>query len=125
MNKIPLVILFIAVLAGSYIFINKLYYPPLPIDSINKKEVIEKLNNSDEKIVPLTTEKGKQWFIVNEHNQAIVDKIIVDMLQQYGWAFKAKEGSGLIFEKHNSKLIVTTQKWTGNYSLVDIPTHYK
>ena len=112
-------------IAGLYIFINKLYYPALPIDTISKKEIIKKLNNSEEEIIPLTTENGKQWFIVNIRKQQNVDVIIIDMLQNYGWIFKAKEGSGLFFEKQNTKLIVTTQKWTGNYSLVDIPLNYK
>ena len=125
MNKIPKFILLIVVIASAYIFINKLYYPALPIDTISKKEVIAKLNNSDEKIIYLTTENGKQWFIVNERNQQNVDVIIIDMLQGYGWAHIEKMGSGLFFEKQNEKLIVTTKKWTGNYSLVDIPTHYK
>ena len=125
MKKIPFIILLIAALAGAYIFVNKLYYPSLPIDTMSKKEVLDALHDTDEKIVPLTNENGKQWFIVNERNQAIVDKIIVDMLQNYGWVFKEKEGSGLFFEKQNTKLIVTTEKWTGNYSLVDIPINYK
>ena len=125
MKKILFAILLIATLAGTYIFINKLYYPPLPIESMSKKEVVHALKSSDEKIVPLTVENGKQWVLINERNQTIIDELIIDMLQNYGWAFKAKEGSGLFFEKQNTKLIVTTEKWTSNYSLVDIPINYK
>ena len=125
MKKIPFIILLIVVLAGGYIFMNKLYYPPLPIDTLSKKEVLDSLHHTDEKIVPITTENGKQWFIVNERNQAIVDDLIIDMLQNDGWTFKVKDGSGLFFEKQNENLIVTTRKWTGNYSLIDIPIHYK
>lgn len=44
----------IVVLAGAFVFYNKLYYPTLPIETISKKEVIEKLNKSDEKILKLT-----------------------------------------------------------------------
>ncbi len=125
MKKILIGFLLIATLAGTYIFTNKLYYPALPIDKMSKKEVVQALKNSDENIVPLTVENGKQWFIVSERNQANVNDTVIDMLQNYGWTFKVKEGSGLFFEKQNEELIVTTQKWTGNYSLIDIPINYK
>src|SRR5699024_8754935 len=103
----------IVVLAGAFVFYNKLYYPTLPIETISKKEVIEKLNKSDEKILKLTSENGKEWYIVNEQNQSIVDEIIIDMLSQKEWVFKRKDGSGLFFEKQGEDLIITTQKWTG------------
>jgi len=125
MKKILFAILLIAALAGAYIFINKLYYPPLPIDTISKKEVLNLLHQSDQKIVFLTTENGKEWFIIDERNQVNNAEIITDMLQKYGWAYIEQLGSGFFFEKQNEKLIVTTQKWTSNYSLVDIPTNYK
>lgn len=114
----------IVVLAGAFVFYNKLYYPPLPIETISKKEVIEKLNKSDEKIIKLTSENGKEWYIVNEQNQSIVDEIIIDMLSPKEWVFKRKDGSGLFFEKQGEDLIITTQKWTGDYSLVDIPMKF-
>lgn len=112
------------VLAGAFVFYNKLYYPPLPIENISKKEVIEKLSKSDEKIIKLTSENGKIWYIVNEQNQSIVDETIIDMLSQKEWVFKRKDGSGLFFEKQGEDLIITTQKWTGDYSLVDIPMKF-
>ena len=125
MKKISIIILLITALVGAYIFINKLYYPALPIDTISKKEVLDRLHQSDEKIVHLTTENGKEWFIVDERNQANKAEIIINMLQNYGWSFIEQMGSGLFFEKQDEKLIVTTQKWTSNYSLVDIPINYK
>ena len=125
MKKILFAILLIAALAGAYIFINKLYYPALPIDTISKKQVLDRLHHSDEKIVFLTTENGKEWFIIDERNQENRAEIITDMLQNYGWAYIEQMGSGFFFEKQNEILIVTTQKWTGNYTLVDIPINYK
>jgi len=125
MKKISIIILLITALVGAYIFINKLYYPALPIDTISKKEVLDRLHQSDEKIVFLTTENGKEWFIIDERNQVNRAEIMTDMLQNYGWAYIEQMGSGFFFEKQNEILIVTTQKWTGNYSLVDIPTNYK
>ncbi len=114
----------IVVLAGVFVFYNKLYYPSLPIETISKKEVIEKLNHSDKKIIKLTSENGREWYIVNERDQSIVDETIIDMLSQNGWVFKRKDGSGLFFEKQGEDLMITTQKWTSDYSLVDIPMKF-
>lgn len=124
MRKIVIVIGVIILLVGAFVFYNKLYYPPLPIETISKKEVIEKLNNSDKKMNKLTVENGKEWYIVNERNQSIVGDLIIEMMSQKDWVFKEKEGSGLFFEKEGKRLIVTTKQWTGNYSLVDIPVGF-
>ena len=124
MKKILITIALIVVLVGAFVFYNKLYYPPLPIETISKKEVIEKLNHSDQKIIKLTSEKGKEWYIVNERNQSNVDEIIKEMMNEKDWVFKEKEGSGLFFEKQGEDLIITTEKWTSNYSLVDIPMKF-
>jgi len=131
MKKTLITISLIVVLVGAFVFYNKLYYPPLPIETISKKEVIEKLNHSDQKIIKLTSENGKEWYIVNERNQSNVDEIIKEMMnekdwvfKEKDWVFKEKDGSGLFFEKHGENLIITTQKWTGNYSLVDIPMKF-
>lgn len=80
MRKVLIIIGLIAVLAGAFVFYNKLYYPPLPIETISKKEVLDKLNHSDEKIIKLTIENGKEWYIVNERNQAIANEVIIDFL---------------------------------------------
>ena len=124
MKKILITIALIVVLVGAFVFYNKLYYPPLPIETISKKEVIEKLNHSEQKITKLTSEKGKEWYIVNERNQSNVDEIIIEMMNEKDWVFKEKEGSGLFFEKQGEDLIITTEKWTSNYSLVDIPMKF-
>jgi len=124
MKKTLITIALIVVLVGAFVFYNKLYYPSLPIETISKKEVIKKLNNSDEIIIKLAEEDGKEWYIVNERNQSNVDEIIKDIMNEKDWVFKEKDGSGLFFEKQGEDLIITTQKWTGNYSLVDIPLKF-
>lgn len=124
MKKILIIFGLILVVTGTFVFYNKLYYPPLPIETISKKEVLDKLNHSDEKIIKLTIEKGKEWYIVNERNQAIANEVIIDFLNQKNWVFKEKDGSGLFFEKQGEHLIISTEKWTVNYSLVDIPLNF-
>lgn len=124
MKKIFITVGLIGVFVGAFVFYNKLYYPSLPIETISKKEVIEKLNHADKKIIKLTSENGKEWYIVNEQNQSSVDEIIKEMMNEKDWVFKEKDGSGLFFEKQGEDLIITTQKWTGDYSLVDIPMKF-
>lgn len=121
MKKALLVIGLIIILLGTFIYFNKLYYPPLPIENLSKKEVIKRLTDTDQEIVPLSNENDKQWFIISERNASIADELIKEMVMQDGWTFTQKEGSGLFFEKQGESLIVETQKWTGNYVLVDIP----
>ena len=68
---IGLIILFL----GAIVFYNKLYYPTLPMESINKKEVIKKLNDSNEQIVKLSVENGYEWYIISERNTNVADEI--------------------------------------------------
>lgn len=106
-----------------FVFINKLYYPSLPITGISPKEVIEKLNTSDSKIVQIADEGNSHWYITRTENKgtSISDDNIKQLITSNGWEFKEKDGSGLFFERDNERLIVTTQMWTGKYVLVNIP----
>lgn len=125
MKKVFVTIGFAIIIAGALVFYNKLYYPSLPIETISKREVLEKLNTSDQPIVFLSKENNQEWYIVNERNQSASDEIIKEMVSQSGWTFTDKDGSGLFFEKQGEKLIVTTQKWTSEYVLVDIRADWK
>lgn len=72
----------------------------------------------------LTVEDGFAWYITSEQDMSIVDDTIKKLVDQNKWIYKDKEGSGLIFEKQEKKLIVTTQKWTGKYVIVKIPSNF-
>lgn len=125
MKKVFVAIGFAIIIAGALVFYNKLYYPSLPIETISKREVLEKLNTSDQPIVFLSKENGQEWYIVHTPNTSESDEIIKEMVSQSGWTLTDKDGSGLFFEKQGEKLIVTTQKWTSEYVLVDIPADWK
>ncbi|WP_078380765.1 hypothetical protein [Sutcliffiella halmapala] len=122
MKKVLVGIGLIFIFVGVFVFHNKLYYPPLPIENVSKKEVIEKLNNSEQQIVKLSNENSLEWHIITKRDQSAANEIIKNMVSQNGWIFKQQDGSGLFFEKKGENLIVTTQKWTANYVLVKIPT---
>ena len=126
MKKIVLGFVACIVVATLYMFLNKWHYPALPINDVTAKEVLQKIDASDEEMVQLATEGDIIWYItklddngilgVNENNQ--------QMLRLNGWAFKQQEGSGLFFEKDDERLIVTTEMWTRGYALVKVPKHY-
>lgn len=117
-----LVVAIIAVYA-IYVYVNKLYYPPLPISGISAKEVIDVLKESDSKMVEIFEEGDSIWYIINIENKSFMeaDETIKQMVVSEGWEFKEKDGSGLFFEKDGDRLIATTKMWTKNYVLVKIP----
>ncbi len=127
MKKVGIIlVLFITVIAV-FVFINKLYYPSLPIDDISAKQAIELLKESDSKIAEIAVEADSIWYITSSENKdiSIADENIKQMIGSYGWEFKGKDGAGLFFEKDEKRLIATTQMWTKNYVLVKIPSNFK
>lgn len=124
MKKIIVTIGVIIFLVGAFVFYNKLYLPPLPIENLSKKTVIEKINDSETRMVKLSNENGYEWYVIKERNISAADEMIKGILDPNGWIFKQKEGSGLFFERHGDKLVASTQMWTGDYVLVKIPVNF-
>ena len=124
MKKWGLAIGIVILVVGLVMFYNKLYYPALPIESISKKEVIEKLGDSNKPIVKLAEQNNFEWYIIDERNTTIANEIIKEYVSQYGWTFQRIEGSGIFFEKQGENLPVSTEKWTSRYILVQIPTKF-
>jgi len=124
MKKVIVTIGIIIFLFAAFVFYNKFYLPPLPIENISKKTVIEKINDSETRMVKLSNENGQEWYVIKGGNISAADEIIKEKLNQNGWIFKQKEGSGLFFERHDENLIVSTQMWTGDYVLVKIPANF-
>ncbi|NKE07605.1 hypothetical protein [Mesobacillus selenatarsenatis] len=110
-----------------FIFVNKLYYPSLPIENVSAKEAIDQLKESESKIAEIAVEGDSIWYITRSENKgiSIADETIKQMIASNGWEFKEKDGAGLFFEKDGRRLIATTQMWTGNYVLVKIPGDFK
>jgi hypothetical protein len=127
MKKVGLILGIAIVIIVVFIFINKLYYPSLPIENLSAKEAIEKLKESESKIAEIALEGDSIWYITSSENKgiSIADENIKQMIRSNGWEFKEKDGAGLYFEKDGRRLIATTQMWTGNYVLVKIPVIFK
>ncbi|MGE6486863.1 hypothetical protein [Paenisporosarcina sp. NPDC076898] len=126
MKKVGLILGVILVIIAVFVFVNKLYYPSLPIEGISAKEAIEKLKESNSEIVEIALEGNSRWYITSKENKglAIAEENIKQMVESNGWEFKQKDGAGLFFEKEGERLIATTQMWTKNYVLVKIPKNF-
>ena len=126
MKKISLALITAILMAGLFIFVNKLYYPQSPIDNFSAKEILDKLNDSNEDVVKLSKQDNRTWYITRSNDNGILDtdEKIKKMVSTKGWAFKEKDGSGLFFEKDDGNLIVTTEMWTSKYVLVKVPANY-
>lgn len=127
MKKVGFLLGFVIAIICVFIFVNKLYYPPLPIENLSAKEAIEKLKESDSNIAEIAVEGDFIWYITSSENKgiSIADENIKQMVVSNGWEFKEKDGAGLFFEKGDKRLIATTQMWTENYVLVKIPSDFK
>lgn len=123
MKRVGIILGIAAVSVVLFMFVNKLYYPSLPIENLSAKEQINKLGNSDEKIVEFAKDDDSIWYITR--SQSEIDENIKQMIGSNGWEFTEKEGSGLFFEKENEKIIVTTQMWTKKYVLIQVQNKFK
>lgn len=120
MNKWLVLAGVLVIVLGVYSFHSKFYYPPLPIDTVSKKEVIDSLNDSSKEIVKIDDDNDYEWFITRME-QGRAYRNLKEMISNNGWHFKTQEGSGYIFEKNHDTLIATTEMWTGDYVIVKVP----
>ncbi|RFB12089.1 hypothetical protein DZB84_19195 [Bacillus sp. HNG] len=127
MKRVGFISAIVIVILVVFIFVNKLYYPSLPINNLSAKETIEKLENSDSKVVKIAVEGDTIWYITRTDNQGVLiaDENIKQMIGSKGWEFKEKDGSGLFFEKEGERLIATTQMWSKKYVLVKVQSKFK
>lgn len=124
MIKLLTIISLIAIILGVAAYNSKFYYPTLPIESISKKEVLQSINDSSEPIVKIANEDGYDWFITRS-NQGEYRETFKEMLGEHRWEFEYQEGSGYFFKKEDETLIVTTQMWTGEYVIVQVPQDWE
>ncbi|MBO1911490.1 hypothetical protein J4G37_42720, partial [Microvirga sp. 3-52] len=108
------------VIVFGILFYSKVYYPTLPIDSVSKREVVNKGNSANEKIIKLAEEKGYEWYI-SKINQGNANEQLKQMMESKGWTFKEQMGAGFFFEKDNEEIIVESEMWTGKYVIFRMP----
>ncbi|WP_017754016.1 hypothetical protein [Calidifontibacillus oryziterrae] len=128
MKKVGFIsIVIVIVIFALFIFVIQSYHPPLPIENLTAKEVIEKLEETDSQLVEISVEDDTIWYITRTQNGgiSIADENIKQMIGTKGWEFKGKDGAGLFFEKDGERLVVTTQMWSKKYVLVKVQSKFK
>ncbi|MED1467114.1 hypothetical protein [Bacillus salipaludis] len=104
----------VLVLFGVILTYSKVYYPPLPINSVSKSEVFNKVKKSNGNIVKITEEKSYQWHI-SEMNQGRAYKNLKKLMTDKGWSFKEQVGSGFVFKNEQGEITVLSEMWTNKY----------
>lgn len=102
-----------------WVYSNKAYYPELPFEGGSKKEVVEKLDKSNNELVELSNVNGFYWLGFRGNQKEGRDEVIKQM-EDRGLKYDYYEGSGIFFE-NGERVIITGTKWTSNYVLYKVP----
>lgn len=102
------------------LIIKDIYYPPLPIDSISKKDVLEYVNISSGKIVKISEENGYYWYIAEVSGEKTYEDL-KSLIEKEGWRFKKQVNEGLVFESKQGEFMVSSRMWTKKYIIFNFP----
>lgn len=123
LNKISLFLtlflLAVLVFIGLGIYTSKAHYPELYFEGGSKKDVIEKLKNSNDELVELANVDGFNWLGFKGNALDGRNKIIKQMESQ-GLKYEYYEGNGIFFT-NGERVIVTGRQWTGDYIIYQVP----
>lgn len=108
---------------GVVFYENKYYYPPVPMETVSKKEVLATLKNTSDNIVKIAVEKDYDWFITRMEEGKAYENL-KKLISKSGWKYLKQEGSNYFFEKVDKTLIASTEMWTGNYVIVKLPSDW-
>jgi len=120
LKKVKISILFLTMILLGVAFHFKTYYPALPIETVSKREAIDKVNNAKEPIVRLTEENGNEYYISRMQQGKAYDHL-KQMMSERGFVFKEQMGAGYIFQRESEDVIVEGQMWSGKYVIFQIP----
>jgi len=120
MKKSSFAMLIFAILCLCFLYVNKLYYPPHPIESISKKQLYTAGSNADKTLQFVTNSNNVDWYITKSRND--INQILQQFVEQQGWEFIMQDGSGYFFEKDEETIIITTEMWSSKFKLVKIPS---
>ncbi|MBS4214844.1 hypothetical protein [Neobacillus rhizophilus] len=102
------------------IYLKDVYYPSLPIDSVSKSEVINKVHKSDGNIVKIAEEDSYQWYI-SEMKQGKAYENLKSFMEEKGWFFKEQLGSGFVFQNEQGEIMVSSEMWTRKFVIFHFP----
>ncbi|MBM7707146.1 hypothetical protein JOD03_002085 [Chryseomicrobium aureum] len=121
MKKIVIVIGMLMVSIGLFGLYERLAHPPLPFSSLTPPEVAQRISASNAPLVYLTEEANSLWYAVKEKRTDLANQRIEEFMASHGWELRELDGSGLFFTNSGAEIVLTTQKWTKNYTLVQVP----
>ncbi|MDR6999090.1 hypothetical protein [Neobacillus niacini] len=108
---IGVVILVLFVIAALFLLQHK---EPFPVNSISTSEAIDKLEQSKDDIVLVTTHNNKNWYLTLNDKGKGQEKFI-ETIESQGWKFDEQEGSGLFFSNESGKRIGGCKIWNRKY----------
>ena len=121
MKKWSYVLLCLLIVYGVLIY-RDIFHPSLPIDSVSKNEVLDKVNKSSGDIVKVAEEEGYQWYIAEMDEGEVYDDLKV-LMKNKGWHFKEQTDSHFIFESKQGEIAVSSIMWTKKYILFYFPKY--
>lgn len=99
---------------------SKFYYPSLPFEGGNKKEVLELISKTSEDVVKIAEEDNYEWY-VTRMEQGKEYENLKNMLNGYGWEFEKRVSTDYFFKKKDKRLIANTRMWTKKFIMIKIP----
>ena len=119
LKKLKYILLGFILLMGALIY-KSIFYPPLPVHSISRHDVIEKINNSQGKLVKIEDNNGLQWYISKRNDNENDYAEIKQLMKEKGWNFKSQLESGsLIFQGKQGEISVSDYLWrNGNQKYI-------
>lgn len=119
MNKWAYLLGILIILCG-FLFYKEVISPPLPLNSVSKKEVINKVSKSSGEIIKIAEEDGYQWYI-SEEKQGKASENLKGLMKEKGWNYKKQVSSGIVFQSEQGEIIVLSSMWTKKYVIFHFP----
>ncbi|WP_134685134.1 hypothetical protein [Brevibacillus migulae] len=95
-------------------------YPAVPFPT-SKAEVLKDLKGAEDKLVKLADDARFSWYGMRDlQGQAAVEQVKKHMSMR-GWSYEEQNGSGYFFVKDGQKLVITSQKWTREITVFQVP----
>lgn len=120
MKKLFIVFILIVVLLLGFIglrFGSALTQEGNPIPYLIAIAKYELSNNGYEKVL----ETSKEIRYISSFETKYPLGMAIEFMKNKGWKFKEQMGSGLIFEKDNEVLTISTRQYSTHYFIWDVP----
>ncbi|HZG14553.1 MAG TPA: hypothetical protein VE710_05980 [Candidatus Bathyarchaeia archaeon] len=94
-------------------------YPAVPFPA-SKAEVLRDLKGAENTLVKLADDVRFSWYGMKDPQGQAVEHVKKHM-SLHGWSYEDQNGAGYFFAKDGKKLIITSQKWTREFTIFQVP----